>query len=160
MTELYCVACEGKPAGTNNPCAVCGRATPPSPSTAPTVKVDEREARGSIGDYAQFHTLLDATFEACKVLDTACGGDAFLAADKLTEAQNRLVEYIDTWAGRAALSSRPAGEMELPPLPLGIGSGEYIHRDDVRAYGRECARAALAPKPVAHAANEKGPTNG
>jgi hypothetical protein len=66
----------------------------------------------SIGDYAQFHTLLDAMFEACKELDAACGGEVFTSADKLTAAQNSLVEYINTWAARRTQPAVVGAETE------------------------------------------------
>lgn len=113
------------------------RATPPSPSTAPIAE-DERAAFDAYVKSAQSPAIEG---EEWSVLDIK---KAWLI-----------------WQARAALSSRPAGEVELPPLPKPkysqmnvLGYGEVVDccgytADQLRAYGQECASAALASKPAA-----------
>jgi hypothetical protein len=54
---------------------------------------------GSVGDYAQFHVLLNAVCDASEELEKAEGREVFSAADKLEKAKDALITYID---GRAA----------------------------------------------------------
>lgn len=92
------------------------RATPPSPSTAPIAEDELRAAAAEV--LKRWNTPLWRQEVGTAAL------------------MNRL---------RAALASRPAGEVELPPLPEPKYAADDLTdiytADQLRAYGQECARA-------------------
>ena len=210
-----------------NQCATCGRfvsgkigmnVTPPSPSTAR----DQAAVREGV---ETAETRMDTGFQALFEGGPNSTSTAPIAEDELRAAAAEVLKRWDTplWRQevgtaalmnrlRAALASRPAGEMEattaknaavrfdreveLPPLPKPYAwshtmdnteglKGNKPHRvlmfskrspfgrpgidfsesypvtaealftaDQIRAYGQECARAALSAKPAAIDAEE------
>ena len=73
--------------------------------------------------------------------------------------------YVDAWNRRAAPPSPSTAESELPLLPEPghydrvtarmSGLGSYYTADQMRAYGQECARAALAANAADSEAKER-----
>jgi hypothetical protein len=57
-------------------------------------EVAERKTT-SIGNYKQFHVLLNVVCDAYQELERAEGCEVFLSADKLTAAKDDLIAYID-----------------------------------------------------------------
>ena len=159
---------------------VC-RATPPSPSTAQANSVEfggikslefggvKLPSTAPIAEDERTLTKIDVKYEF-KMWALRRGESAVYSGDGLY-ASGAITDQAEAFAAgvalaRAALSSRPAGEVELPPLPEPRWkAGDFerwakVYTDsETRAYGQECARAALASKPAAQAAKEKGQTN-
>lgn len=68
---------------------------------------------GSVGDYAQFHVLLNTVCNASEELEKAEGREVFAAADNLEKAKDALIAYIDGHTAGAA----PEGWKLVPIEP-------------------------------------------
>ena len=106
---------------------------------------------GSVGDYAQFHVLLNAVCDASEELEKAEGREVFAAADKLEKAKDALIAYIDGRTAGAApegwklVPIEPTPEMIAANGTCDVPEGAQMLADDARATW--AAMIAAAPSP-------------
>ncbi|WP_341020969.1 hypothetical protein [Brevundimonas diminuta] len=115
--KVDCVACEGRPAPENNPCAVCGRTAIASGSGdhAELARLVESLRRGKVsqGDRIRVATLSEAILAENAALRAACDG----MVEEVSRSQARL--HAATKAERklaeADRAARQIVELKIPP---------------------------------------------